>query len=143
MGRRSHMLLWTLGAAFAALAVGVVVGVVVGLAYGLGGPPRDGWEDLAAFAAGLVVGFGAAAVAWLVLFALVVRRFAREGRRLGVWLWSLPFVVAVPLAGWALLGLTGAQPGETTQAAFLFVAVAGLVAPPAVLLAREGGPQPV
>lgn len=144
MGRRAHMLGWTLAAAAGALAVGVVVGAVVGLAVGLGGPPRDGWQDLAAFATGLVLGLGAAALAWVVLFTLVLRRYVREGRRLRVWLWSLPFVLAVPVAAWALLGVSGAVVGgEGTQAALLVAVVMGLVAPPAVMVVREGGPQPV
>ena len=138
------MLAWTLGAAVGALLVGIAVGVVVGLAAGLGGPARDGWQDLAAFATGLVVGIGAAAVAWVVLFTLVLRRYVREGRRLSVWLWSLPFLVGVPLAVWSLLGVSGAVVGgELTQVALLVAVVTGLVAPPVVMLAREGGPQPV
>jgi membrane protease YdiL (CAAX protease family) len=139
------MLGWTAGAALGALLVGIAVGVLVGLAYGLGGPARDGWEDLAAFAAGLVLGLGAAALAWFVLFwLLVVRRFVREGRRLGVWFWSLPFLVGVPLVTWAVLGASGAVVGgELTQVIALVAVVTGLVVPPAVVLVREGGPQPV
>lgn len=145
MGRRAHVLGWTAGAALGALLVGIAVGVVVGLAFGLGGPPRDGWEDLAAFAAGLVLGLGAAALAWVVLFTvMVLRRFVREGRRLAVWLWSLPFLVGVPLAVWAVLGASGALVGGgLTQVTALVAVVTGLVVPPAVTLVREGGPQPV
>lgn len=144
MGRRAHMLGWTGAAAVGALLVGVAVGVLAGLAFGLGGAPRDGWEDLAAFAAGLVLGLGAAALAWFVLFSLVVRRFVREGHRLRVWLWSLPFLVGVPLVAWAVLGASGTLVGgEVTQATALVAVVTGLVVPPAVMVAREGGPQPV
>jgi membrane protease YdiL (CAAX protease family) len=138
------MLGWTAGAAVGALLVGIAVGVIVGLAYGLGGPARDGWEDLAAFAAGLVLGLGAAALAWFVLFSLVLRRFVREGRRLRVWLWSLPFLVGVPFVAWAVLGVSGTLVGgEVTQVMALVAVVTGLVVPPAVMVAREGGPQPV
>lgn len=144
MGRRAHMLGWTVGAAVGALAVGIVVGVAIGLAFGLGGPARDGWQDLAAFAAGLVFGIGAAGLAWFVLFSLVVRRFVREGRRLGVGLWSLPFLIGVPLLAWALLGATGAVVGgELTQVTLLAAVVTALVVPPLVMVVREGGPQPV
>ncbi|WP_225755677.1 hypothetical protein [Actinotalea sp. Marseille-Q4924] len=144
MGRRAHMLGWTLGAAVGAVLVGVVVGVVVGLASGVGGPPRDGWEDLAAFALGLVVGLLAAAVAWVVLFTLVLRRFVREGRRLRVWLWSLPVLVGLPLAVWLLLGLSGGVVGgELTRTVLLVTVAAALVVPPAVMVVREGGPQPI
>ena len=144
MGRRAHMLGWTAGAAVGALLAGIAVGVLVGLAFGLGGPARDGWEDLAAFAAGLVFGLGAAALAWFVLFSLVVRRFVREGRRLRVWLWSLPFLVGVPLVAWVVVGLSGPLVGgEVTQVVALVAVVTGLVVPPAVMVSREGGPQPV
>jgi membrane protease YdiL (CAAX protease family) len=139
------MLGWTAGGVLGALLVGAVVGVLVGLAFGLAGPPRDGWEDLAAFAAGLVLGLGAAALAWVVLFTvLVLRRFVREGRRLAVWLWSLPLLVGVPLATWAVLGAGGVVVGgELTQVTALVAVVTGLVVPPAMTLVREGGPQPV
>jgi membrane protease YdiL (CAAX protease family) len=144
MGRKAHMLGWTLGAAAGAVLVGIAVGVVAGLAFGLAGPARDGWEDLAAFATGLVLGLGAAGVAWFVLFSLVVRRFVREGRRVAVWLWSLPFVVGVPLAVWLVLGATGlVGGGDLTQVTLLVAVVTALVAPPAVMVVRDGGPQPV
>ncbi|EYR64566.1 hypothetical protein N866_08730 [Actinotalea ferrariae CF5-4] len=145
MGRRAHILVWTLGAAVGALLVGIAVGLVVGVTSGLAGPPRDGWEDLAAFALGLVLGLAAAALTWFVLFfVLVVRRFVREGRRVGVVLWSLPLLVGVPLVAWLLLGLTGAVVGgELTQTTLLVAVVAALVVPPAVVLVREGGPQPI
>lgn len=145
MGRRAHILVWTLGAAVGALLVGIAVGLVVGVTSGLAGPPRDGWEDLAAFALGLVLGLAAAGLTWFVLFfVLVVRRFVREGRRVGVVLWSLPLLVGVPLVAWLLLGLTGAVVGgELTQTTLLVAVVAALVVPPAVVLVREGGPQPI
>jgi hypothetical protein len=136
MVSRSRMLLWVVGAAGASLLVGLLVGTLVGLAYGLGGPPSDGWRDLAAFAMGLVTAVLAAGVAWLVLMTVVVRRSLPAGRRRPVLLWSLLALVAVPVVALVLLGVlpTGLQPSEVTQSVLLVAVVVGVVAPPVALL---------
>lgn len=136
VGRRATAV-WAIGFLGAAL-LGALVGVATFFLVS-GTVRRDGWEDLVGAVAALVLGLGAAGLAWLALLAFVVARFVPRGRRVAVLMIAVGAVAATLAAAWGVVALIGGTGGALNWVVVGAVALAAAVAPP-VLVATVGRP---
>ena len=121
-----------------AIVAAIVVGVVTMLLLRLTVEDTTGWGDLAAVVSGMVIGLGAAVVAWGIALVVAVRRLAPAGQRLRLAL--LPTALAgvavvLVLVTWQAAASSADVPGGIlfgTGAVLLLVA-----APLGLGLARE------
>jgi len=122
---------WVVGFVGAAF-VGILVG---GGAYLLlratGG--RDGWADLVAVLVGIMLGLGAALITWVVLLAILVRRYVAPGRQLVVVLAALGVVALTVVAAWAAVRLSGGDSVALNQGATAAAVLAAAIAPPVLV----------
>lgn len=87
--------IWLAWVVATAMAVAVLVGIIGAVAVRATTDPTDGWRELAAFAAAVVLAVAGAALVGVVGAVLLVRRFAPRGRRAPVVGWTLGMLVVV------------------------------------------------
>lgn len=123
---------WPIGALVGALLAALLVGALVAALVLSGGQDRDGWEDLAAVASGMVAAAAVAVIAWVLLLVLGARRLFPRGRRTVPVLLTLGAgAVAAAGAVWVtvVVGAEAELPGATLVLPVLVAVLSGAVFP--------------
>lgn len=117
---------WLARIVVAAMIAATVLGVVGGVIVRVTTEPTDGWRELAAFAAAIVLGLAGAALTGVVGAVLLVRRFVPRGRRAPVVGWTALVVV--------LVVVVAAASGVIVDLFVMALAAAVVIVAPVVLI---------